>query len=112
MPGYISESEKAMLYKYCDFFVFPSLYEGFGLPILETFYWKKPLLTSYRSSLHEIAQNGAHYVDPYDPYDIALGIEKLAVNDKYRKKLTTLGTERLKAFSWKTASKETAENLV
>ena len=111
MPGYISEVEKAMLYKYCDFFVFPSLYEGFGIPILETFYWKKPLLTSYKSSLHEIAQDGAHYIDPYDIYDIALGIEKLAVNTEYRKRLVTLGTERLKDFSWKTASKETVKVL-
>lgn len=111
MPGYITEHEKHALYKYCQFFVFPSLYEGFGLPILEAFYYKKPVLTSNVSSLPEVAGEAVYYVDPYDPEAILKGLYTLAAKDEYVDELINKGQEKLKEFSWEKATKETLKVL-
>jgi len=100
MPGYINESEKDVLYKHCQAFVFPSLYEGFGMPVLEAFYYKKPVLTSQTSSLQEVAKDAAHYCDPYDIESIELGLHKITGDEQYAKNLVSLGTKRLEDFSW------------
>ena len=111
MPGYVTDEEKAALYKYCSVFAFPSLYEGFGFPVLEAFHFEKPVLTSHVSCLPEVAGDAAHYVDPYDPDDISMGLERLVNDSKYADKLISLGKERLKKFTWEKASKETYEIL-
>jgi len=111
MPGYITDSEKAALYKYCTVFAFPSLYEGFGFPILEAFNFKKPVLTSHVSCLPEVAGEAAHYVDPYDPENIAMGLEKLVNDINYSDRLVKLGNERLQLFNWEKAVKQTYKNL-
>ncbi|MFH1284005.1 MAG: glycosyltransferase family 1 protein [Candidatus Peregrinibacteria bacterium] len=107
MPGYVTEAEKAALYAHCKGFLFPSLYEGFGLPIFEAFYYKKPVLTSHVSCLPEVAGDAAYYVDPYDVEAISLGIERIVADDEYVENLVKLGQERLKLFSWKDAAKKT-----
>lgn len=107
MPGYVSEMEKAALLKYCKAFVFPSLYEGFGLPLLEAFYYKKPVLTSKVSCLPEVGGDAAHYVDPYSVTDIANGISRLVTDDEYRNKLVAAGVCRLDDFSWEKAADQT-----
>lgn len=109
MPGYVSEAEKTALYQHCEIFVFPSLYEGFGLPILESFYFKKPVLTSHVSCIPEIAGDAALYVDPYDIQDIANGIEKLVTDEKYAQSLVENGQARLKNFSWKSTAQKTLD---
>ena len=111
MPGYITEEEKAALYKYCKLFTFPSFYEGFGLPILEAFHYKKPVLTSKVSSLPEVAGDGACYCDPYDPEMIEICIDKLINNESYANELVEKGTKKLKSFSWKKAAKQTLNIL-
>ncbi len=111
MPGYITEKEKAALYKSCALFAFPSLYEGFGFPILEAFYYKKPVLTSHLSCIPEVADDAAHYVDPYDSSSILAGIEKLLNDQKYAEGLVKKGSGRLKNFSWKTAGRQTYKIL-
>jgi glycosyltransferase involved in cell wall biosynthesis len=112
MPGYVTEEEKAALYKYCEVFAFPSFYEGFGLPILEAFYYKKPVLTSHVSCLPEVAGDAAYYVDPFNPGLIAKGLEKLVVDKNYREKLVILGQERLKLFKWKDSAKKTLDIIL
>lgn len=107
MPGYITEEEKAVFYKNCSFFVFPSLYEGFGLPLLEAFYYGKAVLCSNNSSLPEVGGNAAHYVDPQSVEEIAKGMGKLANDKEYADDLIKKGHERLKMFSWKEAVKKT-----
>ncbi|MFH1533996.1 MAG: glycosyltransferase family 1 protein [Nitrospirota bacterium] len=107
MPGYVTEIEKAALYKYCEVFAFPSLYEGFGLPILEAFHHKKPVLTSHFSCLPEVAGDGAYYVDPYDREVMTAALERLVDDKDFAKKLVHLGTERLKSFTWKKAANQT-----
>lgn len=111
IPGYITEDEKAALFKYCSVFAFPSLYEGFGLPILESFYYKKPVLAANVSCLPEVGGEAVHYIDPYDPSSIAMGLDKLINDEKYSKNLVTMGSERLKMFTWEEASKKTLEIL-
>ncbi len=107
MPGYITEEEKAALYKHCKMFAFPSLYEGFGLPILESFHYKKPVMTSHVSCLPEVAGDAAYYVDPYDREVMTAAMERLADDENFAKKLVHLGTERLKSFTWKKAARKT-----
>lgn len=111
MPGYIDEIEKAYLYENCSLFAFPSLYEGFGLPLLEAFSYGKPVLTSHVSCLPEIAKDAAIYVDPFDPADIARGLEKVIDDEAYAKKLIEAGEKRLKHFSWEDSVKKTFKVL-
>ncbi len=107
MPGYITEKEKDFLYKNCQFFVFPSLYEGFGLPLLEAFYYKKPVLCSKSSSLPEVGKDCVLYANPYDVNSITEGLLKLAKKNQVYENLINKSQERLKDFSWKKSSKET-----
>lgn len=107
IPGYVTEEEKAALYKYCNLFAFPSLYEGFGFPVLEAFHYKKPVLTSHVSCLPEVGGDAVHYVDPYDVESIAMGLEKLVNDHDYTENLVELGKKRLEEFTWKDASKKT-----
>ncbi len=107
MPGYITEEEKAVFYQNCSFFVFPSLYEGFGLPLLEAFYYGKAVLCSNNSSLPEVGGNAAHYVNPENVEEISEGLEKLANDIEYAEDLVKKGQERLRIFSWKEAVKKT-----
>lgn len=112
MPGYVDENEKAYLYQNCEIFAFPSLYEGFGLPILEAFSYGKPVLTSHVSCMPEVAGDAAIYCDPFDSGDIARCLEKL-VNDKdFADDLAKKGLSRLENFSWEKSVKMTFDVLV
>jgi len=112
MPGYVDENEKAYLYQNCSVFAFPSLYEGFGLPLLEAFSYGKPVLTSRVSCMPEVAGEAAIYCDPFDSADIERCLEKL-VNDKnFADNLVEKGFKRLSGFSWEKSVKETFDLLV
>ncbi|MFA6305659.1 MAG: glycosyltransferase family 1 protein [Candidatus Gracilibacteria bacterium] len=111
MPGYVTENEKAALLKYCRVFAFPSLYEGFGFPILEAFSCGKPVLTSRVSCLPEVGGDACYYVDPYDTQIIAAGLDKLANDTKYREEISAKGFERLSLFSWEECAKKTMDVL-
>jgi glycosyltransferase involved in cell wall biosynthesis len=103
------------LYRNARAFIFPSLYEGFGLPVLEAFSCGCPVVASNSSSLPEIGQDGAIYFEPDDRESIVLALEKVLLNDKYREDLIKKGYQRLKFFSWeKTANmtKKNYENLL
>lgn len=111
MPGYVTDVEKYVLFKYCKFFVFPSLYEGFGFPILEAFSHGKPILTSRVSGIPEVASDAAYYTDPFDVSVMAKDMEKLAVSDDLQKNLVEKGMEQLKKFNWDDAVSKTWEIL-
>ncbi|MGB9735784.1 MAG: glycosyltransferase family 4 protein [bacterium] len=102
---FVSEKQKVALYKGSSGLVFPSFYEGFGLPVLEAQSLGVPVLTSSTSSLPEISGNGAIFVDPYNIEDIANGMERL-LNTSVRKELIELGYENTKRFSWENTAKE------
>lgn len=105
--GYVSDDELAALYQSCTLFCFPSLYEGFGLPVLEAMTCGAPVLTSRVSSLPEVAGDAAAYVDPLDANDIRRGLEKLLGSEEERSRLAALGRSRAAGFSWEQAARET-----
>jgi glycosyltransferase involved in cell wall biosynthesis len=94
-----SDAELASLYKYALMFVYPSLYEGFGIPILEAFRNDCPVCLSYASCFPEIAENAACYFDPLNKDSIQNTVLKLLFDRKYADKLIAAGKERLKKFS-------------
>ena len=98
--GYIADEDLRALYSSCAVCVYPSLYEGFGLPPLEAMACGTPVVTSNVSSLPEVAGGAALLVDPYDADAIAEGI-CLAVSDhRLRADLIRRGAERARSFSW------------
>ncbi len=104
---FVDDEELAALYTHATCLVFPSLYEGFGLPILEAMQYDCPVITSNVSSLPEVGGDAVLYVDPKDPYDIAQKIEQLLSDSALRKELIAVGRKQLKKFSWEKTAKET-----
>jgi glycosyltransferase involved in cell wall biosynthesis len=96
----LKDEEIVALYSSCRAFVFPSLYEGFGLPILEAFQCKAPVITSNVSSCPEVAGDAAILVDPLKPMEIAEAIDQLCQNEGLRQSLIQKGIERAKLFNW------------
>ncbi len=88
------------LYTNARAFVFPSLYEGFGLPVLEAFSCGCPVILNNLSSLPEVGGEGAIYFEPGDRESIICAVETVLFNEKYREDLIKKGSERLKLFSW------------
>ena len=107
MTGYISEDEKKFLLEKCRVFAFPSKYEGFGLPILEAFANRRPVLTSKVSSMPEIAGKAAFLVDPDKVEEIGVGLKRLVADGVYISKLISEGEKQLAKFSWEKAARET-----
>jgi glycosyltransferase involved in cell wall biosynthesis len=99
-PGYISDEDKAALMSGALAFLFPSLYEGFGLPVLEAQACECPVVTSTTSSLPEIAGDGALLVDPRDTMAIAMAMERVASDLVLREKLVERGLANVSRFSW------------
>jgi len=79
--------------------VFPWLYEGFGLPVLEAMEMGCPVITSHVSALPEVGGDAVHYVDPYDVSDIAAAIDRFAADDAYTASLVAKGSAQAKRFS-------------
>lgn len=99
----------AKIYNEALLFIFPSLYEGFGIPILEAFACKCPIVCSNTSSLPEIAQDGAEYFNPYSKNSIYNAINNVLENKEIRNNLVANGTEILKHFSWEKTAIKTKE---
>lgn len=102
--GHVSSSDLAALYSGAECLIYPSLYEGFGLPILEAFASGCPVVTSNLSSMPEVAGDAAILVDPYDVSSITDGVKK-ALRGKIG--LSNKGLKRIEKFSWKKAATET-----
>lgn len=99
----------SVLYHNARAFVFPSLYEGFGIPILEAFASNCPVISSDAGALPEVADSAAVYFDPRDSESIAESVGKVIYDETYRRQLIAEGEKRLKIFSWqKTAEKTEA----
>jgi glycosyltransferase involved in cell wall biosynthesis len=98
--GFVPANTLSILYRLADAFVFPSLYEGFGLPPLEAMASGTPVVTSNVSSLPEVVGNAAMLVDPYDVDSIANGIQTVLEDSAYREKLTKNGLKRSQIYSW------------
>lgn len=98
--GYVSNWEIPLIYKNSELFLYPSLRESFGIPILEAMKMGTPVITSNLSCMPEIAGNAAYFVDPLDPESIAAGMVEIAGSKKLRSELIQKGFERTKKFSW------------
>lgn len=104
---YVSDSELIGLYKNAEFFVMPSLYEGFGVPVLEALSYGCPVISSFSSSLPEVAGDASLYFDPTDAKDLTEKMILLTENKNLRKDLVAKGKEQLKKFSWQKCAEET-----
>lgn len=104
---YLPDELVALFYSQADVFVYPSYYEGFGLPVLEAMTLGAPVVTSNTSSLPEVAGDAALLVDPNEPIQIVDAILKIIGDAKLREELIQKGKERAKQFSWERTAKET-----
>lgn len=104
--GYVPDEDLPALYSRAEVFVYPSLYEGFGLPVLEAMSCATPVVTSNVSSLPEVAGNAAVLVDPTDVNAIAAGVQKAL---KEKEELVAKGLAQAKKFSWERTAWETLE---
>ena len=105
--GYIPDDDLCALYTLADIFMFPSLYEGFGLPILEAMACGCPVITSNISSMPEVAGDAALLVNPYSVNDIAKAIERIYCDKNLRKQFVNKGYAQIKKFTWKNTAKRT-----
>ncbi|KXG77771.1 glycosyltransferase family 4 protein [Thermotalea metallivorans] len=105
--GFIPTGDLPVFYNACECFVYPSLYEGFGLPPLEAAACGVPVVTSKISSIPEIMGSCCTYVNPYEIVDIAQGIYDTLTDQELRKRLIEKGLQHSKNFSWEKASLQT-----
>jgi glycosyltransferase involved in cell wall biosynthesis len=108
-PGRIEDEDLPGLFAGADALLYPTLYEGFGLPVVEAMACGTPVLTSSTSALQEIAGGYAYLVDPLDVDAIARGILLLATDPKVRADFVELGRKRALDFSWDKAAERTLE---
>ena len=99
----------AKLYEHASAFVFPSLYEGFGIPPLEAMSHDCPVVCSNTSSIPEVVGDAGEYFDPADTESMRVAIERVVTSDSHRKLLISKGRERLKNFSWDRCAIETLD---
>ncbi len=112
LTGRVSFEDLRALYQGARLFTFPSLYEGFGLPLLEAFASGVPVLTADNSSLREVAGDAALYVDANDTPDIAEKLSRLWNDERLRHSLRLKGETELARFSWDQTARETLEVIL
>jgi glycosyltransferase involved in cell wall biosynthesis len=101
---YVNEEDLLLLYNACGLFVYPSIYEGFGLPVIEAMACGTPVACSNVTSLPEVAGEAALYFDPLSVEEMAGAIAKAVQDEKLRDELSRAGRERASTFSWKKAA--------
>jgi glycosyltransferase involved in cell wall biosynthesis len=106
MLGYASDEELSWLYRNCFSFVYPSLYEGFGLPVLEAMGQGAAVITSNSTSLPEVAGSAALFVNPLDELDIVGAFQKVGGDVNYREELKRRAVIQAKKFSWEKSAAE------
>jgi glycosyltransferase involved in cell wall biosynthesis len=111
LPGYVTNKQKVALYTGAEALVYPSVYEGFGFPVLEAMACGTPVLTSDTSSLPEVAGDAAILVDPYETSSIMEGMQHLLTDEPLRARLREAGLQRAKQFSWEETARQTAKVL-
>lgn len=112
VTGFVGEEEKWSLFRHAAVFVFPSLYEGFGLPVLEAQQLGVPVVTSKNSSLREVARDSALLVDPLHVSDIAEKINQLIIDPNLRKKIIQCGFKNIQRFTWDRCARLVAKVLI
>ncbi len=111
MPGYVQYKDLAKLLNAAECFVFPSYYEGFGLPVLEAMACDCPVIASNYSSLPEICGQAAQLVNPKNIEDLASTIYKVLINEPLREEMKRRGRKWIKNFSWASSGRKTLETI-
>ena len=109
--GYVDDATLANLYQHARAFVYPSLYEGFGIPPLEAMHYGCPVVAARASSLPEICGQAAVYIDPYEEESIAEGIQKVLYDGKLRQELIRKGYQQIQRFDWNQSALKLVEML-
>lgn len=107
--GYVDASDLPAVYRSAQATAFPSIYEGFGLPILESLASGTPVITSHTSSMPEVSGDAAIYIDPYNSRDISEALRGLMGSSSLQKQLRDHGIARAREFTWEKAAQETLE---
>lgn len=107
--GYVADEELRALYSAATLFVYPSVYEGFGLPVLEAMACGAPVITSDIPSLSETAGKAARLVSPHDPQALARNVVELLENESERQYLSQAGIQQAQQFSWEKAARSTLD---
>jgi len=108
-PGYIPVSELPLWYNAAELFVYPSLYEGFGLPPLEAMACGTPVVAANTSSLPEVVGEAGLIVDPLDVEGLAEAMRRALDDEALRQEMREQGLERAKGFSWTKTAQETVQ---
>jgi glycosyltransferase involved in cell wall biosynthesis len=107
ITGYVPDDDMVLLYNGAMFFLFPSIWEGFGLQVLEAFACGLPVITSDNTSLKETAGDAAYFIDPFSVEDIVKGMADLEKSETRMQSLTAKGFVQADKFSWKETAKAT-----
>lgn len=110
-PGYVASEDVPALLAGATLFAFPSLYEGFGLPVLEAMACGTPVICSNAASLPEVAGDAALLVDPRDTAALTWALQRLLGDETLRRELSARGLERARRFSWDSCARQVAEVL-
>ena len=105
-PGYASDNDLAYFYKHACMYAFPSINEGFGVPVLEAFHHQLPVIVADNTCLPEVGGDAVLCFDPYNVDEISAKMRSLIENPELRSELIKKGTERLKLFSWEKNTEE------
>ena len=106
LTGYVINTDLPAIYSQCDVFLYPSLRESFGIPMLEAMSCNVPVIASNTSSMPEVSGEAAHIVNPFNPEEITQGLIEILNNETYRKSLCDKGFERSQQFSWNNMAKD------
>ncbi len=112
IPGWVEQAHLPALMNGASVFLFPSLYEGFGIPILEAFACHTPVVTTVGHSAQEVGGRAAVYVDPESTEDIARATRRFLLDPEFRKTHVQEGIRRVSLFSWERAARETLAVLL
>ena len=107
--GFVPDEDMPALYSAASLFAFPTLYEGFGIPVLEAQSCGVPVLASECSALPEVGGDGALYVDPYDVEKISEGIRAVLTDRELAGRLVRQGAQNVKRFSWEGSARRLDE---
>ncbi len=109
LPGWVEENDLPYIYNGADAYIFPSNYEGFGIPLLQAMACEVPIAASSSSSMPEVVGEAALFFDAYDAYSIARAIDRILTDEILRKNLVKAGLERIENFSWEKCAQETLQ---
>jgi glycosyltransferase involved in cell wall biosynthesis len=109
--GYIERTDRPFVYNLASLLVYPSFFEGFGLPVLEAMACGTPVIASNNSSIPEVSGNSALLIDPNRPTELADAMENMLTDGNLRQKFKERGLAQAQKFSWEKCARETLKNI-